>query len=372
MPVIITGLYLHLNLDNWDLNNINNETMATLPIKTMGIFTLSILITRLTLVFPGIVKLKKLYKKELLNQLSIKKNKPLKYKKCFEKLRSIRRANYYEYEDAFQINKTTDYFEVETSTSGKNKNYKHYQVIVLSEIKDNGNFHITSKGSSFITASNIKYETRTKEVFADLFNKLYKPIFFKVLVPFIKLLYKPLSSFYPLNKEGTTIKKDNLGKYVLYSMFILSVILILVSIGIELMNEIFGKDLAENILFFIFFGPMLLAWGYSYLSKNKAKENYQSIDLDNLEFNKRFDIHTEDKITSYKFLRPENLEKLLLLTGKYNLAIELFDNKVFLVFDSIKNNRFELKVFKSLDQLFSHGKSEFEEIKILSEQLSLN
>ena len=305
-----------------------------------------------------------------------------KYKNLFRKLRSVKKGNGYSFEDFLEIKykeKIYHFFESNVSYgSGKNKHSIHYSVIIFPEkYKENINFHITSKNSEFQTTSNIKMNKRTKEVLENVLKIVTEKFFKPYMVPIFKLLYLPLTIV--LEKTGEFNKQKELQKKEKGNVKIVTPVMLISYIAYSYGLFILFRYIDSKLEYLLGFDPfmylfsipiVLFVYGifiYSFFSKNKAKVKYKDVDLDNEEFNKYFDIHTENEIESYKFLSPTNLEKLLMLEKNGNISLEVRNGNIVLIL--ARRNLFEITDdIKSIEQL--KDKNE-EELKSLIELINI-
>jgi uncharacterized membrane protein YbaN (DUF454 family) len=165
----------------------------------------------------------------------------------------------------------------------------------------------------------------------------------------------------PFNKKGIILKSKNIKEKLLYIAVLL--IATLIAIGLVIYNK-------ENLLFsgFILIIIIILTI-IIFTSRNKG---YQKAKLESSQFNKYFDIETQDQVELRKTLTPAVMEKLINLRnsiGEFHLSI--IGNKIFFAFPK----SFDIKYNKPIQELIEEAKQaverELETIKSIIETLKL-
>jgi hypothetical protein len=183
----------------------------------------------------------------------------------------------------------------------------------------------------------------------------------------------------PFNKKGVIIKSKKIGKEKLLNNIALIIMLIisLTIIGIVMRSispmfsdPFFINSFKENPLFFIPFIAAFIIIISSFLLNRK--KGYKKAKLESGQFNKYFDIETQDQIELRKTLTPVVMEKLINLRnsiGEFHLSI--IGNKIFFAFPK----SFDIKYNKPIQELIQEAKEsvdkEIETIKSIIETLKL-
>jgi hypothetical protein len=185
----------------------------------------------------------------------------------------------------------------------------------------------------------------------------------------------------PFNKKGIILKSKNIGKEKLLNIS-LPEIIILIAVGLitliillTLSDPYFKEEVVEffkeNLLFFIGFILTIILTIIIFILSNRKKE-YKKAKLESGQFNKYFDIETQDQVELRKTLTPAVMEKLINLRnsiGKFHLSI--MGNKIFFAFPK----SFDIKYNKPIQELIQEAKEsvekEIETIKSIIETLKL-
>jgi hypothetical protein len=186
----------------------------------------------------------------------------------------------------------------------------------------------------------------------------------------------------PFNKKGIILKSKKIGKEKLLNIVAL-VIIILIAIGLVIHNillptlsdpyfkEGIVESFKENLLLFIGSTLITILTIISFILSSK-KEGYQKAKLESSQFNKYFDIETQDQIELRKTLTPAVMKKLINLKNSIGeLHLSIIGNKIFFAF--LKS--FDIKYNKPIQELIEEAKQtvekELETIKSIIETLKL-
>ncbi|MDY0210997.1 MAG: DUF3137 domain-containing protein [Acholeplasma sp.] len=94
------------------------------------------------------------------------------------------------------------------------------------------------------------------------------------------------------------------------------------------------------------------------------RNGYPKIELEWVEFNKKFDVYSSDEFETFKLLKPVVMEKILALKQRFDkLLIGFVGNKIIL---AINNNKdaFDLRLFHKFDDSYVNEiKQEFNELE---------
>ena len=111
---------------------------------------------------------------------------------------------------------------------------------------------------------------------------------------------------------------------------------------------------------------------------SSAYANYQGerIQTDNSQFNKKFNVYTNDRINAFYILSPSFMERFLRISKRFKCDINavFFLNKIYIYIDNNKDN-FELELDMDLTQItkiFEDIKFEFESFFGIIDDLKLN
>lgn len=381
-PILLSVLSSYLSIEKTNTNVFSFEVIPFLFIVPISVFIPSYIFTNKIVKYFFKSNFKDLYKKQLTHILieksqydikNITEEEQIEIERQFKNLISIPETDTYHFEDFLKINIDNInyiYFEVKTirynnSNYANNGTYdktiKRYSVVViLNKNNSKNSFHILSKYSNFITTDNLKYEDRIDQVsntFVDFFKK---HIWNSFLKSFFIFMYAPIINKIKKLPQNQELISKTIKLYTIHTIIIISAFSIIYSILISISDTF--KNIINVILILSISGPVIFILGYSFLTKNKGKTPYRNINLDNTDFNKYFDIHTKNAIESYSFLKPINLEKILLLKDKKNLSIETADKNIFIVMEG-KKNLFELSGgYKNLDSLINKHLKELNEV----------
>jgi hypothetical protein len=165
----------------------------------------------------------------------------------------------------------------------------------------------------------------------------------------------------PFNKKGIILKSKNIKEKLLYIAVLL--IATLIAIGLVIYNK-------ENLLFSGF--ALIIIIILTMIIFTSRNEGYQKAKLESSQFNKYFDIETQDQVELRKTLTPAVMEKLINLRnsiGEFHLSI--IGNKIFFAFPK----SFDIKYNKPIQELIEEAKQaverELETIKSIIETLKL-
>jgi hypothetical protein len=183
----------------------------------------------------------------------------------------------------------------------------------------------------------------------------------------------------PFNKKGIILNSKKIGKEKLLNNIALIIMLIisLTIMGIVMRNILpmfsnpfFINSFKENPLFFIPFVAAFIIIISSFLFNRK--KGYKKAKLESDQFNKYFDVETQDQVELRKTLTPAIMEKLINLRnsiGEFHLSI--IGNKIFFAFP----NSFNIKYNKPIQELIQEAKEsvdrETKTIKSIIDSLKL-
>jgi uncharacterized membrane protein len=184
----------------------------------------------------------------------------------------------------------------------------------------------------------------------------------------------------PFSKKGIILKSKKIGKEKLLNniALIMTLIISLTILGIVIRNILpmfsdpfFRDSFKENLLFFVPFIAIFIIVAISSFLLNR-KKGYKKARLESGQFNKYFDIETQDQIELRKTLTPAVMEKLINLRnsiGEFHLSI--IGNKIFFAFPK----SLAIKYNKPIQELIQEAKEsvdkEIETIKSIIETLKL-
>jgi hypothetical protein len=138
----------------------------------------------------------------------------------------------------------------------------------------------------------------------------------------------------PFNKKGIILKSKKIGKEKLLNI-VASVIIILIATGLVIHNILlptlsdsyFKEGVVEffkkNLLFFISFILIIILIIISSILSSR-KKGYQKAKLESSQFNKYFDIETQDQVELRKTLTPAVIEKLINLRNSIGKFKKLY------------------------------------------------
>jgi hypothetical protein len=186
----------------------------------------------------------------------------------------------------------------------------------------------------------------------------------------------------PFYKKGIILKSKKIGKEKLLNIAV-SAIIILIAVGLIIHNLLlptlsdpYFKEgvvefFKENLLFFIGFILIIILTIISPILSSR-KKGYRKVKLESGQFNKYFDIETQDQVELRKTLTPAIMEKLINLRnsiGEFHLSI--IGNKIFFAFPK----SLDIKYNKPIQELIQEAKEsvdkEIETIKSIIETLKL-
>lgn len=111
------------------------------------------------------------------------------------------------------------------------------------------------------------------------------------------------------------------------------------------------------------------------ISSNYTKKKGQKITLDNVNFNSKFQVFTDNKINAFYILDPVFMEKILKLTNKFqNIDMVFYKNKIYCFINNNKDN-FEIDIDTPLlnaKMIFSLYKYNFDMFFGIVKELNLN
>jgi hypothetical protein len=186
----------------------------------------------------------------------------------------------------------------------------------------------------------------------------------------------------PFNKKGIILKSKRIGKEKLLNIAV-SAIVILIATGLVIHNLLlptlsdpyFKEGVVEffkkNLLFFIGFTLITILTIISPILSSR-KKGYKKAKLESSQFNKYFDIETQDHVELRKTLTPAVMEKLINLRnsiGEFHLSI--IGNKIFFAFPKSLAIKYNKPIQELIQEAKESVEKEIETIKSIIETLKL-